>query len=153
MQCKISNLILTAHVWGENSRSRCHITLHVWRQEKSPSRRYSCMTHLVFSPRGALPLQKTRVFFIPSRAPLEALYTSLSFPVAFQYPAPVALFVLNPVGYFLSLKLKKYHSLSPIFATSIKATNQQIHVKSEEQNTQTFNFSSLFSSFSMHIYL
>jgi hypothetical protein len=44
--------------------------------------------------------------------------TSLSFPVAFQYPASVALFVRIPVGYFLSRKLKKYHSFSPIFAFS-----------------------------------
>uniref|UniRef100_A0A0D9WKT9 Uncharacterized protein n=1 Tax=Leersia perrieri TaxID=77586 RepID=A0A0D9WKT9_9ORYZ len=34
----------------------------------------------------------------------------LSRPVAFQNPAAVARFVLVPVGYFLSLWLKKYHS-------------------------------------------
>uniref|UniRef100_A0A2P2NCA7 Uncharacterized protein n=1 Tax=Rhizophora mucronata TaxID=61149 RepID=A0A2P2NCA7_RHIMU len=37
-------------------------------------------------------------------------YTALSLPVAFQKPAMVALLVLVPVGYFLSLWLKKYHS-------------------------------------------
>jgi hypothetical protein len=35
---------------------------------------------------------------------------ALSRPVAFQNPAVVARFVLVPVGYFLSLWLKKYHS-------------------------------------------
>jgi len=36
--------------------------------------------------------------------------TLLSFPVDFQYPALVALLVLNPLGYFLSRGPKKYHS-------------------------------------------
>jgi hypothetical protein len=35
---------------------------------------------------------------------------ALSRPVAFQNPAAVARFVLVPVGYFLSLWLKKYQS-------------------------------------------
>ena len=35
--------------------------------------------------------------------------TFLSLPVAFQYPDTVALFVLDPLGYFLSEKLKKKH--------------------------------------------
>jgi hypothetical protein len=35
---------------------------------------------------------------------------ALSRPVAFQNPAAVARFVRVPVGYFLSLWLKKYHS-------------------------------------------
>ncbi|BAS95989.1 Os06g0131800 [Oryza sativa Japonica Group] len=35
---------------------------------------------------------------------------ALSRPVAFQKPAAVARFVLVPVGYFLSLWLKKYQS-------------------------------------------
>jgi hypothetical protein len=34
----------------------------------------------------------------------------LSRPVAFQKPAVVARFVLDPVGYLRSLWLKKYHS-------------------------------------------
>jgi len=38
-----------------------------------------------------------------------------SFPVAFQYPCLVALFDLAPLGYFLSLGLKKNHCLSPVF--------------------------------------
>lgn len=37
-------------------------------------------------------------------------WMALSLPVAFQKPAVVALFVRVPVGYFLSLWLKKYHS-------------------------------------------
>lgn len=35
---------------------------------------------------------------------------ALSLPVAFQNPASVARFVRVPVGYFLSLWLKQYHS-------------------------------------------
>jgi hypothetical protein len=35
----------------------------------------------------------------------------LSLPVAFQKPAFVARLVLIPVGYFLSLWQKKYHSV------------------------------------------
>jgi len=45
----------------------------------------------------------------------------LSLPVAFQNPAAVALFVRVPVGYFLSLWLKKYHSFfssAPILQSS-----------------------------------
>lgn len=38
---------------------------------------------------------------------------NLSVPVAFQYPDAAALFGLAPLGYFLSLGLKKYHSFSP----------------------------------------
>lgn len=37
-----------------------------------------------------------------------------SLPVVFQYPVLVALFDLHPLGYFLSLGLKKYHCLSPV---------------------------------------
>lgn len=38
---------------------------------------------------------------------------NLSVPVAFQYPDAAALFGRAPLGYFLSLGLKKYHSFSP----------------------------------------
>lgn len=86
---------------------------------------YSCMTQLLFSPLGALPIQKTKVFFIPIKTP--ALKISLSFPVVFQQPDSVARLVRSPVGYFRSFKLKKYHSFSPIEALPIHAFNSSIN--------------------------
>ena len=43
----------------------------------------------------------------------------LSAPVAFQYPDPAARFGLDPLGYFLSLGEKKYHSFSPYSAIPV----------------------------------
>jgi hypothetical protein len=56
--------------------------------------------------------------------------TSLSFPVAFQYPASVARLVRIPVGYLRSFRLKKYHSFSPIvdFSARQKATKLHLHI-------------------------
>lgn len=56
----------------------------------------------------------------------------LSLPVAFQNPAFVALLALEPVGYFLSLWLKKYHSfcgVAPIvhLSTPINLQHQIAH--------------------------
>jgi hypothetical protein len=65
--------------------------------------------------RGVIPAPPRRAGLVDEE---EVVTTSLSFPVAFQYPASVARFVLIPVGYLRSLRLKKYHSFSPIFAFS-----------------------------------
>lgn len=58
------------------------------------------------------------------------LFTLLSFPVDFQYPARVARFVLNPFGYFRSLGPKKYHSGSLLgkkdFSTNINKQSFQM---------------------------
>jgi hypothetical protein len=49
---------------------------------------------------------------------------TLSFPVAFQYPASVALFDLLPFGYLRSLGAKKNHSGS---SERIKALSAKHH--------------------------
>lgn len=58
---------------------------------------------------------------MPTRLFLE--YMALSLPVAFQNPAFVALFVRVPVGYFLSLWLKKYHS----FCSSVPSLHKSVY--------------------------
>jgi len=68
--------------------------------------------------------------------------TLLSFPVDFQYPARVALFVLNPFGYFLSRGPKKYHSGSLLGKNDFSnhATRQQ---KMFQNQSQLNNFALL----------
>lgn len=85
-----------------------------------PDNLYSCMIQSVLSPRGGFPLQKTRAFFTPMVSyPPELVMMGLSVPVAFQYPEAAARLGLTPFGYFLSLGLKKYHSLSPNLALAV----------------------------------
>ncbi|OAY83617.1 hypothetical protein ACMD2_12908 [Ananas comosus] len=60
--------------------------------------RYSCIIHWVRSPLGALPLWKTKVFFIPIVAGFFLDRIVRSFPVAFQYPASVARLDRCPLG-------------------------------------------------------
>ena len=86
---------------------------------------YSCITQLVLNPPRARSLWKTKVFLSP--AVLELWWIGLSFPVAFQYPSFVALFIFAPLPYFLSNALKKYHSWSLVFNPDL--SNHPIHLK------------------------
>jgi hypothetical protein len=70
-------------------------------------RAYSCMTHGVFFPLGALLLWNTSVFFVPTWRPPALLCTALSLPVDFQYPLCVARRARTPDEYLLPLLQKK----------------------------------------------
>ena len=66
----------------------------------------------------------TPILFVPQEVSM-----GLSVPVAFQLPKPAALLGLTPLGYFLSLGVKKYHSSSPNKAFSVrKKKNNEIHL-------------------------
>jgi hypothetical protein len=67
-------------------------------------------------------------------------FTLLSFPVDFQYPALVALLVLNPLGYFLSRGPKKYHSGSLLGKNDFSA-KQTDNNRSSDQWNQSLYFS------------
>jgi len=89
------------------------------------------MIHPVRSPLGARPRWNTRVFFMPMMcclrlSPLDLMILSL--PVAFQYPASVALFDLLPLGYLRSLGAKKNHS-----GSSDRISDLSAHTQSRQQ--------------------
>ena len=88
---------------------------------------YSCMSQLVFVlPSLALPSQKINVFLYP--IVLLLLRIGLLVPLAFHKPSTVVLLGRLPFGYFLSLRVKKYQSLSLSFNSySSKINSQQIN--------------------------
>jgi hypothetical protein len=111
--------------------------------------RYSCMIHPVRSPLGARPRWNTRVFFMPMMcclrlSPLDLMILSL--PVAFQYPASVALFDLLPLGYLRSLGAKKNHSGSSDRISDLSAHTQSRRQRSGSGNANHLSRRSLFDT-------
>lgn len=112
ISCKIHSFP-SREIHRLNHSNHFHTCVTPARSNSESQSLYSCITQLVRFPSGALPLWNTNVFFIPIVWFLWR--TALSFPVAFQYPLPVARLSRDPFPYFRSTGLKKYHSRSLVF--------------------------------------